>query len=36
LGGLPERGRFLTSSEHLVVHFQKMIARAISGESPLR
>lgn len=35
LGGLPDRGRFLTSSEHLVVHFQKMIARAVSGASPL-
>jgi choline monooxygenase len=35
LGGLPDRGRFLTSSEHLVIHFQKMIARAVSGTAPL-
>jgi choline monooxygenase len=31
LGGLPDRGRFLTSSEHLVVHFQKMIVKAVGG-----
>jgi choline monooxygenase len=35
LGGLPDRGRFLTASEHLVIHFQKMIARAVTGSSPL-
>ena len=29
LGGLPDRGRFLTSSEHLVIHFQKMIVNAV-------
>jgi ferredoxin-NADP reductase/phenylpropionate dioxygenase-like ring-hydroxylating dioxygenase large terminal subunit len=29
LGGLPERGRFLTNSEHLVVQFQKLIATAL-------
>jgi choline monooxygenase len=31
LGGLPERGRFVTSSEHLVIHFQKMVVRAMAG-----
>lgn len=31
LGGLPERGRFLTTSEHLVIHFQKMIVKAVAG-----
>jgi phenylpropionate dioxygenase-like ring-hydroxylating dioxygenase large terminal subunit len=35
LGGLPDRGRFLTSSEQLVIHFQKMIARAVTGSPPL-
>ena len=35
LGGLPERGRLLASSEHLVIHFQKMVARAVSGRAPL-
>ncbi len=29
LGGLPDRGRFLTNSEHLVVHFQKMVVNAL-------
>ena len=33
-GGLPERGRFLTKSEQLVIHFQKMIVRALNGASP--
>ena len=32
LGGIPERGRFLTNSEHLVVHFQKLIVNAMTGE----
>ena len=30
LGGIPDRGRFLTSSEHLIVHFQKMIVKAVA------
>ena len=30
LGGIPDRGRFLTNSEHLVVHFQKMIVAAVA------
>lgn len=29
LGGLPDRGRFLTTSEHLVIHFQKMVVNAV-------
>jgi choline monooxygenase len=33
LGGLPDRGRFMTNSEHLVIHFQKMIVNAL-GSSP--
>ena len=32
LGGIPDRGRFLTNSEHLVVHFQKLIVDAVSGQ----
>ena len=35
LGGLPDRGRFLTNSEHLAVDFQKMIVNALSGNFPL-
>jgi choline monooxygenase len=30
-GGLPERGRFLTASEHLVIHFQKLVVAAVAG-----
>jgi len=29
--GIPERGRFLTGAEHLVGHFQKLIASAVAG-----
>ena len=29
--GIPERGRFLTGAEHLVGHFQKLIAAAVAG-----
>ncbi|CAN5922083.1 SRPBCC family protein [soil metagenome] len=35
LGGLPERGRLLANSEQLVIQFQKMIVRAMSGASPV-
>jgi choline monooxygenase len=35
MGGLPERGRFLTKSEQLVIHFQKMVVRALNGDSPI-
>jgi phenylpropionate dioxygenase-like ring-hydroxylating dioxygenase large terminal subunit len=30
LGGLPDRGRLLTNSEHLLVHFQKLIVNAVT------
>lgn len=33
LGGLPEHGRFLATSEHLVIHFQKLVAAALAGAS---
>jgi ferredoxin-NADP reductase/ferredoxin len=31
ISGIPDRGRFLTNSEHLVVHFQKLIVNALTG-----
>ena len=31
--GIPERGRFLTGAEHLVGHFQKLIASAVMGDA---
>jgi ferredoxin-NADP reductase/phenylpropionate dioxygenase-like ring-hydroxylating dioxygenase large terminal subunit len=31
--GIPERGRFLTGAEHLVGHFQKLIASAVLGDT---
>lgn len=31
LGGLPDRGRLLLNSEHLVIHFQKLVANALAG-----
>lgn len=31
LAGLPEHGRFLTGSEHLVVHFQRQVVDALVG-----
>jgi choline monooxygenase len=31
--GIPERGRFLTGAEHLVGHFQKLVASAVAGEA---
>jgi ferredoxin-NADP reductase/phenylpropionate dioxygenase-like ring-hydroxylating dioxygenase large terminal subunit len=30
LGGIPERGRFLTNSEHLCIHFQKLVVNALA------
>ncbi len=33
LGGVPDTGRFLTNSEHLVIHFQKMIVEAVGAEA---
>jgi ferredoxin-NADP reductase/phenylpropionate dioxygenase-like ring-hydroxylating dioxygenase large terminal subunit len=32
LGGLPESGRLLTNSEHLVIHFQKLVVNALADE----
>ncbi len=29
--GIPERGRFLTGAEHLVGHFQQLVAAAVAG-----
>jgi ferredoxin-NADP reductase/phenylpropionate dioxygenase-like ring-hydroxylating dioxygenase large terminal subunit len=29
LGGIPDRGRFLTNSEHLCIHFQRLIVQAL-------
>lgn len=34
LGGIPEQGRFLVNSEHLVVHFQKLVVDALTGMDP--
>src|SRR5689334_18159844 len=31
ISGIPDRGRFLTNSEHLCVHFQKLIVTAMTG-----
>jgi choline monooxygenase len=33
-GGLPAQGRFLVKSEHLVIHFQKLILAALSSAEP--
>jgi ferredoxin-NADP reductase/phenylpropionate dioxygenase-like ring-hydroxylating dioxygenase large terminal subunit len=33
LGGIPDRGRFLTNSEHLCIHFQKLIVEAMYADS---
>jgi hypothetical protein len=32
LAGIPERGRLLTNSEHLVIHFQKLVLSALTGD----
>jgi ferredoxin-NADP reductase/phenylpropionate dioxygenase-like ring-hydroxylating dioxygenase large terminal subunit len=32
LGGIPDQGRFLVNSEHLVVHFLKLVVNALSRE----
>ena len=32
MGGLPAIGRFLTNSEHLCLHFQKLVVEALSAE----
>ncbi len=33
LGGIPDRGRFLTRSEHLCIHFEKLVVDALHGRS---
>ncbi|MGA8593646.1 MAG: SRPBCC family protein [Bryobacteraceae bacterium] len=33
LGGIPDQGRFLTNSEHLCIHFQKLVVEALNGGS---
>ena len=33
LGGIPNRGRFLTNSEHLCIHFQRLVVQALFGDS---
>jgi ferredoxin-NADP reductase/phenylpropionate dioxygenase-like ring-hydroxylating dioxygenase large terminal subunit len=33
LGGIPDRGRFLTNSEHLCIHFQRLVVEALFAES---
>jgi choline monooxygenase len=33
LGGIPDRGRFLTNSEHLCIHFQRLVVQAMSENS---
>jgi ferredoxin-NADP reductase/phenylpropionate dioxygenase-like ring-hydroxylating dioxygenase large terminal subunit len=33
LGGIPDRGRFLTNSEHLVIQFQKLVVDAVAGQT---
>ena len=30
LGGIPDRGRFLTNSEHLCIHFQRLVVEAMT------
>ncbi|MGA2412348.1 MAG: SRPBCC family protein [Candidatus Binataceae bacterium] len=32
LGGIPDRGRFLTNSEHLAIEFQKLVVNALTKE----
>jgi ferredoxin-NADP reductase/phenylpropionate dioxygenase-like ring-hydroxylating dioxygenase large terminal subunit len=32
LGGIPDRGRFLTNAEHLCIHFQKLVVQALAGD----
>ncbi len=32
LGGIPDRGRFLTSCEHLCIHFMRLVVQASVGE----
>lgn len=32
IGGIPDRGRFLTNSEHLIVHFQQLVVKALADD----
>jgi phenylpropionate dioxygenase-like ring-hydroxylating dioxygenase large terminal subunit len=34
LGGIPMQGRFLTSAEHLCIHFQRLVVDALTAETP--
>jgi phenylpropionate dioxygenase-like ring-hydroxylating dioxygenase large terminal subunit len=37
IGGLPDRGRFLTNSEHLCIHFQRLVVQALAPDAvPLK
>jgi phenylpropionate dioxygenase-like ring-hydroxylating dioxygenase large terminal subunit len=31
LGGIPERGRFLTNCEHLCIHFSRLVVQGLTG-----
>jgi hypothetical protein len=31
--GIPEKGRFLAGAEHLVGHFQRMVASSLVGDA---
>jgi phenylpropionate dioxygenase-like ring-hydroxylating dioxygenase large terminal subunit len=33
IGGIPDRGRFLMNSEHLCIHFQKLVVQALAGDA---
>jgi ferredoxin-NADP reductase/phenylpropionate dioxygenase-like ring-hydroxylating dioxygenase large terminal subunit len=33
LGGIPDRGRFLTNSEHLCIHFQRLVVQALFADA---
>jgi choline monooxygenase len=33
LGGIPIQGRFLTNAEHLCIHFQRLVVRALTEDS---
>jgi choline monooxygenase len=32
LGGIPERGRFLTNCEHLCIHFSRLVVQGLTGD----
>jgi ferredoxin-NADP reductase/phenylpropionate dioxygenase-like ring-hydroxylating dioxygenase large terminal subunit len=35
LGGIPDRGRFLTTAEHLCIHFQRLVVQALFANTSL-